>query len=262
MRRFGRIGPGHFLMHVAFSPDGRRVVAGGEDRALRIWEVESGQLKNELQGHGGWIRRVAFSPDGRFVASAGGGPDLNHDGADQAVHIWDAGTGREVHRLEGCPGRVFGLAYAPDGRRLFTAGGTIAILWDLQTGREVRRFLGSTDYITCAVVLPDGLRGVTAGLDRPIRLWDLETGQEIHQFVGHPREATYVAVSPDGRLLLSSDYQSHELRLWDVEGRKEIQRVDWSNMTPICGAFAPDGRCAAWAGEDGAVRIYRVQYGE
>jgi len=262
VRHFGQLGPGHALLGLAFSPDGHRAASAGANRVVRIWDVESGQLLRELQGHSGFIRAVRYSPDGRYIASAGGGISLHQDGVDQAVHVWEAETGREVYRLEGLPGRVWGLAYTPDGRHLFSAGGRLAILWDTQTGLEARRFPGSTDHIECAAVLPDGTRGVTGGLDSIVRLWDLETGQEIHQFVGHLRDVTWVASSPDGRLILSSDWGGGELRLWDVEGRKEIQRLDWVNVSPTRGSFAPDGRHAAWSGSDGIVRIYRVQFGE
>ena len=68
--------------------------------------------------------------DGRRLASAG---------ADTTVRLWDAATGNEVHTLRGHAGRVAGVAFSPDGRRLASAGsidGTVR-LWDADNGSEV-----------------------------------------------------------------------------------------------------------------------------
>jgi WD40 repeat protein len=245
------------LMCVAFSPDGRRALAGGEDKVVRLWDLDSGKLLREFQGHTEWVFNVAFSPDSRLAYSTSGGPDAWSDGSDSAVRVWDVETGREIRRLEGHKGRVFGLAVWPDGHRVLTGGDTTLILWNADTGKELRRFRGHTGLIGNVVLLPDGRRAVSGSFDRTIRLWDLESGQEMHRFLGHPREVTWVAASPDGRRLLSSDYNGHELRLWDIEGRKLIRRIGWGGTAPTRGAFSPDGRHAIWCGTDGAVRLYR-----
>jgi WD40 repeat protein len=56
---------------VAFSPDGRYVVAGNDDGHLRIWGVRTRQLLREWTGHKDWVRSVAFQPDGKGMASGG-----------------------------------------------------------------------------------------------------------------------------------------------------------------------------------------------
>jgi tetratricopeptide (TPR) repeat protein len=66
---------------VAFSPDGARLASAGEDGAVRVWDVATGQEALTLRGHAGPVRRVAFSPDGGRLASAGG---------DGTVKVWDS----------------------------------------------------------------------------------------------------------------------------------------------------------------------------
>jgi len=54
---------------VAFSPDGKTVVSGSEDKKIKLWSVETGQEIKTLVGHSKHVTSVAFSPDGITVVS-------------------------------------------------------------------------------------------------------------------------------------------------------------------------------------------------
>jgi WD40 repeat protein len=54
---------------VAFSPDGRRIVSGCDDKTLKVWDAESGQETLTLKGHTDGVNSVVFSPDGRHIVS-------------------------------------------------------------------------------------------------------------------------------------------------------------------------------------------------
>ncbi|MEB3324629.1 MAG: TIR domain-containing protein, partial [Cyanobacteriota bacterium] len=80
---------------VAWSGDGRRVVSGGDDGTLRLWDAASGRELAVLEGHKGRVSSVGWSGDGRRVVSGG---------ADGTVRLWEAESGRPLAVLKGHQG--------------------------------------------------------------------------------------------------------------------------------------------------------------
>jgi WD40 repeat protein len=66
-----------------FSPDGARLVTGGMDRTVRVWDVLNGEEYLTLRRHVDHVSDVAFSADGRFLYSCG---------SDNWLVRWEAGA--------------------------------------------------------------------------------------------------------------------------------------------------------------------------
>ena len=66
---------------MAMSPDGKKLVTGGEDRVIRLWDVATGKPLHEFKGHTDTVTALAFAPDGRRIISGGGN-------LDRSVRIW------------------------------------------------------------------------------------------------------------------------------------------------------------------------------
>jgi WD40 repeat protein len=102
---------GHYryVTTVTFSPDGERIVSGGYDGKIRLWDATTGGELMTLLGHTGPIRSAALSPDGERIVSAG---------RNKTIRVWDAATGSQVKAWSGHEGGIGAVLFSPDGKRI------------------------------------------------------------------------------------------------------------------------------------------------
>jgi WD40 repeat protein len=114
---------------VAFAPDGRQALSGGDDRVLRLWDVGSGKEVRRLAGHANAVIRVAFAAGGRQVLSG----SSRYRTPDRVVRRWDPAAGREGKPAAGDgPPRVECAAFSADGRFALLGVGEGGLrLWEL-----------------------------------------------------------------------------------------------------------------------------------
>jgi WD40 repeat protein len=111
---------------LAISTDGKTLVSGGNDKAIKIWDLKTGYLKKTLQSDSGQIRALAIAPDGKTVVSGS---------ADHMVRIWDLTSDRPPRMLVGHPEEVEQVAITPDGKTVISGSYGAIKQWDLATGQ-------------------------------------------------------------------------------------------------------------------------------
>lgn len=68
--KFLRDGSTAGVRRAIFSPDGRWLIAVGEDNRVRVWDFARRELYKKLTNHQGWVVAASFAPDGKFFATA------------------------------------------------------------------------------------------------------------------------------------------------------------------------------------------------
>jgi hypothetical protein len=153
---------------IAFVPDGLRVVSGGDDGTVRLWDRTTARLLSTMSGHAGAVFALAVTPDGRQILSGS---------ADRTLRLWDRDTGQTVHPFVGHTDAVYAVGISPNGRYALSAGcdGTVRV-WHLATGRLLRTLTEHRGRVLALTIAPDGRTVVTAGDDALIRLWRFPPG--------------------------------------------------------------------------------------
>jgi WD40 repeat protein len=181
------------IFDVAFSPDGKKVIAVGFSSASQgpfapIWNLETGReiLRIPLLP---LVYTVSFSPDGKSVLTG------SFDGASL---LFDTKTGKKIHEFTGNLG-----LFSPDGRFAVTAQGSTGFVWDVQTGQEIQHFEGPAEGIGRMFYAPDGKTVAAGNFDGSVRLWDVQTGQELRRYLHGATVANNVTFSPDSKHIVS-----------------------------------------------------------
>lgn len=200
---------------VAFSPDSKMVAAAGADRAIRIWEVESGKPVATIEDHADWVLDLAFSPDGKRLASAS---------RDKTAKVFDVEKKESLVTFPGHAETVYAVSFTPDGKQVATGGGDNQIrLWNPdEDGKQVGKIGGFGGAVFRLQYLPDGKRMAAVSADKVVRIFEGNT--QKHALAGHNDWIYALAISPDGNTLASGSWDG-EVRLWNAADGKPIRTI-------------------------------------
>ena len=202
------------ILHMAFSPDRRRVITTSVDNTTRLWDAESSVNLAVLRGYEGSVRQAAFSPDGSRIVTT----------SDDGVRVWPYFPSTQAlidHARRIVPRQLTpddkykeGLEWHPDGKRL---------TYHVSTGKsETRQVYLDGRSPSLLVNAPD--------------IWD---------YVGN--------WAPDGRRFIfkGSTQEGWGVYAYDEASGKttlvsDPVRDDWGSLGAGLPSWSRDGKTAAW----------------
>ena len=165
---------------------------------IKVWDLNTGELKYTLKGHNKRAFWAEFSRDGKRMVTGS---------SDKTAIVWDASDGAMLFPLIGHKGFVSVARFSPDGERIVTAGFDIkALIWNARTGELLSTLKSGKKRMTNVEFNPDpGVsRVLTTAMDNGVRVWDPTgpVGREVLQ-ITRDSKLIYAKWSPDGRIILT-----------------------------------------------------------
>lgn len=248
------------VMGVAWSPDGKRLASGADDKRVHVWDGSSGTLIMRLEGHTKQVTSVCWSPDCSLVVSGS---------LDGTLRVWDMAVGT-VRFVAEANGEIKAVAWSRTNRVASGTANGILCVWDPITW-AADCVLGDLGVVSDVRWSPDGLSLAVCSIDLPtIRVFDAASWQAVSVLKGHSAGVAACSWSPDGERLASGSFDS-TLRIWDVltgAGAEVLgvsaggvgcgcTSVDWSNdgRWVVCGWF--DATVRVWSVESTSLDILR-----
>ena len=200
---------------VAFSPDGSRLAFVGADRALRVFDVASGERLAEVEDHADWVLDVAYSPDGTRLATAS---------RDKTSKLFDANTFESLVTFPGHGDAVHCVGFTEDGKLVASGGADARVrIWNPEDDAKQVRELGGFDGPVFDLVLSNnGSVLAASGADPTIRLFKTADGASLRNLEGHGDWVYRLALTRDGATLASGAWDG-EVRLWNLADGAPLQ---------------------------------------
>lgn len=265
------------VFDVDWNRDGRFMISGGGDGAVRLWDTNAvgpiGEVMPEMKRK---QPKSASAKKKNQSVQKYATPTPFVDGAKDEPMVKKGGAALAYYMGHAPSSSVWSVAMAPCGYYFASAGSDkTARLYVTDRPTPVRIFTGHfSPNVNCITWHPNCNYVLTGSDDRTVRMWDVQTGRTVRLLSGCASGVNQVRVSPSGQYVAGSDYRG-TVHIWDVRNGRKVNEFHHSNSTHSTVAevnglsqhssmihtmsYSPCGTTLATGGDDCMVKVWDVR---
>lgn len=235
---------------LAFSPDGKTMISGSEDKTIILWNTINWENSKPLTGHTNAINSISFLSSGsRF-----------YSGGDYTVRSWNM-RGIELDATKGPTTHIWSVAVKRDSSQWIAGSFEKNIkLYDYKTGKA-SNLPAHSKSVLAVTYSPDGKLMASGSLDETILIWNTDNYKVIDTLRGHGGNIFCVSFSHNGKYLASSS-KDNTVRLWDVNSGKLLRTFRGHTDAVFTVAFCNDDNYLASGSVDKNAIVWEICNGE
>jgi hypothetical protein len=243
-----------WVMALTVTPNGQKLISGGADSTVRVWNLREQKLETTFpRHHTATVRALSLNAEGSKLAT---GCD------DYLIRLWDMrNLSVKPNKLKGHTGWIWAVAFSPDGKMLASCSGDSTLrLWDLQENNLITTLPAHRASVRAVAFSPREPILASCGADSTVRLWNLHNRNvKFVRLLKHPAEVRTLAFNVKGNLL-AAGCENGSVWLWDLEAPEQKPKPLLSHERRVnTVAFSPQGDMLATAGEDWSLRLWDLE---
>jgi len=226
-----------------------------DDKTVKVWDLESGQVTNTLLGHSGLILCLDAHPKQPILVS---GSD------DTKMIVWQAAQGKVTKIIQAHSEPVSSVSFNRDGTIIVSGSydGSCK-LWNATTYELVKVLSNHPDIpVSCARFAPNGKILLVSMMDSSVKLYT-DDGNLVRSYQGH-KNVDYclfatMFVRTAAKLIISGS-EDGSVVIWNLQSKQILQTIENAHSSVVLALDAhPRLNFLATGGMDNLVKIWTLQ---
>ncbi|MFX1376152.1 MAG: TIR domain-containing protein [Promethearchaeota archaeon] len=233
------------------SPDKKFIITGSVDTTVKVWELETGDSFQILEGHEKEVTSVNISSDGTRIVTGS---------EDQTVKLWKLETGNLMRNFTGHKGAIFGTLITPNDKYIVSISeDKTAKIWNWYNKKLLRSLEGHEFSINSVDITPDGKFIATSG-EKSIKIWKWGMKEPAFSLEGHKFPIRSIAICSKGEYIVSGSYDKL-IKIWDLENKKLVKTFEGHKGAINSVAISADRKYIASGSGDKTLIVWNFKDG-